>query len=404
LLDVAGLRSGDVRLILVQDRTLNAFVARGQNIFLHTGLLTETETAGEIAGVLAHEIGHISGGHLARLPEALDNLAIQNFIALILGAAAGALSGDAGVGAGVMTGAQSSALRSTLAYTRQQESSADAAALTFLDRVGWSAAGFSRFMSKLGDQELLYSANQDPYFRTHPLTRGRVSAINGHVSGRGARFAEPPREFEAAMARVRAKIIGFLDGRIAVGRRYPSSDNSDAALFARAVAAYRTSDLGVARTLTEQLIGRSPRDPYYREFLGDVQLSAGDARTAAQNYREAVGLAPDQPLLRFAQGRALLQIGDQASFEQAVAAFRAGLRSEPDNPRAWRDLSIALGRSGEVGRADLAFAESAFLVGDFAAARERGERARQRIPAGDPARLRAADLVQAAELELANRR
>lgn len=399
LLQAAGLAPNDVRIIMIQDRTLNAFVARGQNVFFHTGLLTRAESSDEIAGVMAHEIGHIAGGHLARLPEQLDNMATQTFLALILGAAAGALSGDPGVGAGVFGGASNAALRSTLSYTRTQESSADQAGLRYLSAVGWPAEGFMRFMETLNRQEALLVTSQDPYMRTHPVTSERVATIRSFVD------REPPGltlpvALQQGMARSRAKLIGYFEGRAAVGRYFPSYDGSIPARYARAWSAYSVGDLVEARRLTEGLLAGAPRDAYFQELMGEIALSGGRAREAVGYFEQAAALDRNSALLRFALGRALLQVGERQAYEKAIRALRVGLNMETQNPRAWLDFSIALGRTGQIGQADLAHANYASLIGNHQLALEKAEAAQRNLPAGDPARLRAGDLIAATRAEL----
>lgn len=404
LLQAAGLSPSDVRLVIVNDRSLNAFVARGQNVFMHTGLLMRAESSSEIAGVLAHEFGHIAGGHLARLPEQLDNMGTQAFLALILGAAAAALSGEPALGAGVAGGVQDYALRNTLSYTRLEESSADQAGLRYLNAVGWSAEGFLSFMEILNRQESLLSNNQDPYMRTHPVTSERVSTIRGFVESRRGVARPLPPALQEAMARSRAKLIGYLDGRAAVGRYYPSYDQSVSARYARAVAAFRAGDLADARGLTAALAREQPNDPYFQEFLGDIALDGQDMRGAVDHYRLAVQRAPDATLIQFSLGRALSNIGDDAAAREAVEVFRRALTAEPENPRGWLDFSIALGRIGEIGRAALAHANYASLIGSHQLAIDKAELAQRELPAGDPARLRAADLIAASQIALRRQR
>ena len=400
LLQAAGLAPEGVRIIMLNDKRLNAFVARGQNIFFHAGLLMRAESSSEIAGVMAHEIGHIAGGHLARLDVALDNMAMQNFLAIIVGAAAGALAGDPGVGAAVMGGGQSMALRNTLGHTRLEESSADQAGIRYLRSVGWSADGFMRFMQTLAQQESLLAGNQDPYMRTHPVTRDRVATIRAFVEGPGANLPKLPPALDAAMERVRAKLIGYLEGRAAVGRFYPSWDQSASAQYARAIAAFRAGDLREAETLTKALSASAPNDPYYIEFLGDIAVGARQFDQAAAYYRKSVSIAPEQALLYFSLGRALVQIGSEQAYREAAVALRRGLRWESTNPLGWRDFSIALGRLGETGRADLAYANYASLIGNHQLALNKAEAAKRALPPGDPARLRASDLIAASQNSL----
>src|SRR5690606_21793520 len=168
IFDAAGLASGDVEIYLVNDSTLNAFVAGGLKLFLNTGLIQRTAQPGQLIGVIAHETGHIAGGHLVRVRDEMENASIQSVLAAVLGAAAAAASGEGGLGAAIAAGGSSMAMRNFLQYSRAQESAADHAALRFLDRVNWSSKGLVEFLGVLEDQELLSATMQDPYLRSHP--------------------------------------------------------------------------------------------------------------------------------------------------------------------------------------------------------------------------------------------
>ncbi|HYE00852.1 MAG TPA: M48 family metalloprotease, partial [Alphaproteobacteria bacterium] len=186
----AGVSAESVSITLVDDPSLNAFVAGGQNMFFHTGLLTSVEEVGQLVGVLAHETGHIAGGHLVRLEGARDDISQQALIAGLLGLAAGIAAGRPDAGAGVMMGTQASALGALLGFTRSEEASADQAALSYLDANQLSARGLMNFLKKLEDQELLPEGKDSAYWRTHPLSRERVQAVRAHVDR--SRWSDKP--------------------------------------------------------------------------------------------------------------------------------------------------------------------------------------------------------------------
>ena len=225
LFAVAGLEPSAVRVYLVKDPSLNAFVAGGQKIFINTGLLIASDNANQVIGVIAHETGHITGGHLARSQDALRDASAQSILAFVLGAAA-AVAGQAGAGQAIIAGGTQLAQRSFLKYSRVQESSADQAALSMLEQTGQSAKGMLVFFDKLGDQEALLTASQDPYVRTHPLTRDRVDTIRAHVArSANSNVAERP-VFVERHSRMRAKLIAFLRSPVTTFRKYPAKDNS----------------------------------------------------------------------------------------------------------------------------------------------------------------------------------
>lgn len=399
LFRVAGVDPALVRITLIQARPINAFVTTGNRMFINTGLIQQSEGAGDLIGVLAHETGHIAGGHVTRLPEEMRNAMIRSIAGMLLGGAAAAAGGRSGgeAAAGIMLGSQAMAQGELLAFTRAQEQAADQAGMTYLERLGWSGAGLARLLRRMQDQELLAVGRQDPYFRTHPLSRDRMEFVTEWVARAppGAGGGLPPG-FEPAFRLVRAKLDGFIDSPATTWRRYPESDISAPARYARAIAQYRSGRPDPALAILDGLVREAPGNPWLRELQGQILFEAGRLREAVPALREAARLAPGEALVRLALGRALMETGEPAALRAAVAEFEASLRLERDSAFAWRQLGIAQGRLGEMPAADLALAEEAMLEGDFATARFLARRAEAALPLG-PLRLRAQDLRQAAQ-------
>ncbi len=401
LLAAAGLDRGLVRTYIIRDRSINAFVTTGNRLVVHTGLITSVESASELAGVLAHEVGHISGGHIARLPEELRNAMIRSVAAMLVGAAAAAATGQAGAAAAIGMGGQGLAMRELFAFTRTQENAADQAAVTYLARVGWSHAGLLRVMERLSQQEMLLTENQDPYLRTHPLTRDRIEFLRERLEGAAAQAAMPA-EIEQSFQMVRAKLIGFLEGA-SVGRVYPATDRSAPARYARAILAYRQGRTDEAVAGLDGLIAERPASPWLHELKGQVLHESGRLREALAAYREAARLAPGEGLIRGSLGRVMVDTADAALLPAAITELETATRLDPRTPLTWRTLGIAYGRAGDLGRSALALAEEAALVGDLRTQRDMAARAERLLPAG-PARLRAQDLLRAAEVLREERR
>ena len=239
----AGLDPSAVRIYLVNDKQINAFVAGGQNLFINTGLILQSRDAGQVIGVIAHEAGHIAGGHLARVHDALANATAEMILAMVLGAAAAAASGNPAVGGAVMSGGQNIGVRNLLAYTRTQEASADAAAMRFLDSTQQSAKGLLSFFDTLNQQEALTTARQDPYLRTHPLTQERIAALSDFVAHSPYSNTPVKPEFEEEHRRMLAKLRAFTDNPTMTLRRYPETDRSVEGRYARAIAGYPARQL-----------------------------------------------------------------------------------------------------------------------------------------------------------------
>ena len=397
LFRVAGVDPALVRMTLIQARPINAFVTTGNRLFINTGLIQQSAGAGDLAGVLAHETGHIAGGHVARLPEEMRNAMIRSIAGMLLGGAAAAAGGGGGAAAAGMLGGQAMAQGELFAFSRAQEQAADQAGMTFLDRLGWSGSGLRRLLLRMQEQEALVVGRQDPYLRTHPLSRDRLDFVTDWVERAGAVRGEAPMPpgLEAAFRMVRAKLDGFIDPPLTTWRRHPEGDGSAPARYARAIAQHRSGRADAALGLLDGLVREQPSNPWLRELQGQVLFEAGRVAEAVGPLRDAVRLAPGEALVRLALGRALMEAGDPALLPAAAAELEAALRIERENAFAWRQLAVAQGRLGLPARADLALAEEAMLTGDFPAVRTLARRAEEALPPG-PLRLRAADLRHAA--------
>jgi len=396
LFRTAGIDPALVRISVIQARPINAFVTTGNRLFVNSGLIQQAEGVGELVGVLAHEAGHIAGGHISRLPEEMRNAMIRSIAGMLLGGAAAAAGGRniGGNPGAVLLGGQALAQSELHAFTRAQEQAADQAGITYLERLGWPAGGLLRLLGRMQDQELLVTARQDPYFRTHPLSRDRMEFVTGVVAKRpGGGF---PPGFDPAFRMARAKLDGFIDPPLTTWRRYPESDTSAPARYARAIAQYRSARPDTALGLLAPLVREQPGNPWLRELQGQILFEAGRPAEAIPPLREAVRLAPSEPLIRTALGRALLEAGDRRLLREAVTEFEWSLRVERDNGFTWRQLGIAHGRLGEMPQADLALAEEAMLDGDYPRARMLARRAEEALPNG-ALKLRAQDLRFAAQ-------
>lgn len=396
LFAIAGLEPSAVRVYLVNDPSLNAFVAGGQKIFINTGLLIASDNANQVIGVMAHETGHIRGGHLARTQDALRDASAQSIVAYVLGAAA-VFAGRGQAGSAIIAAGTQVAQRSFLKYSRVQENSADQAALSILRQTGQSARGMLAFFEKLGDQEALLTASQDPYVRTHPLTRSRVDTIRAAVARSPySDVAERP-DFVVRHDRMRAKLIAFLRGPAETFRKYPASDNSLSGRYARSIARHKQRRTGKALELIRGLLAEYPGDPYFHEFHGQILLESGRAAAAVAPYKRAVALAPNSVLLRIGLGQAQVSTEDDRHIGPAIENMRRAVRLAPGNASAWRWLGMALGRHGETGQAALATAERYFLTGKFRDAIGQAARAERTLAKGTPGWLRAQDIKSAAQ-------
>jgi predicted Zn-dependent protease len=392
ILDAAGIGRDSVRIYIVNDDQLNAFVAGGMNLFLNTGLIMRTEHVGQLAGVMAHEVGHISGGHLSRVGGAQRRAAAEMILATVLGAAA-AVVGGPGLGAAIITGGQSYAQSGLMRFSRGQEQAADQAGISYLERAGISAAGLAEFFRILDNQNVLAVSNTNPYLQTHPLTRDRIQFVENQVAAEGGRLAELPPGWELAHGRMVVKLQAFLLDPSEVLQRY-QSDDTLLGRYAKAIALYRLPDLPAALDAIDALLVEHPDDPYFHELKGQMLFENGHIQEAVAPYRKAVELRPDAALLRVGLAQALVESGAPDANAEAIADLEEAVGREPTNAGAWRLLGIAQGRDGREGVSNLSLAEYALLIGKQDDARLYARRAEGKIDPSDPAWLRLQDVLR----------
>lgn len=387
----AGLNPNAVNSYLVNAPSINAFVTGGQNVFMHTGTIQQAETPNEIIGVIAHETGHITGGHLSRSQEAVAAATAPAIIGYLLGVGAiFAGAGDAGLA--LITGGQQVAQRSFLAYSRTQEASADQAALDFLERTGQSGEGLVSFFDKLADQEALSTRSQDPYVRTHPLSRERIAALQNRVEKSPYREVPDPVSWQSQMDMVKAKLHGFIDRPQVTFRRYPESDTSAPARYARAIAYYKIPNTDRAIAEMDALIADFPQNAFFPEFKGQALFESGRAAEAADAYRAASLLRPNEPLIMVGLGQSLLATEDPAKVTEARGILERATQLEKDYPTAYRILAQAYAQEGNKPMAALATAEQNAARGNLGEAKQWASRAKRDLPEGSPAWQRADDI------------
>jgi predicted Zn-dependent protease len=404
LVEAAGLRPGDVQIVLISDDSINAFVIGGQTVYIHSGLITRSENANEVQGVIAHELGHITGGHVIRSAEGIRSAMGISLLSLLLGAAAMAAGGGE-AGAAIMSAGQRAAIGRYLAFSRTQESSADQAGASFLHRAGISGRGSLAFFERLQNLEFRYNIPQeDSYERTHPLNRERIAVLENtyHSDPAWDRATDP--QLEERFQRVRAKLIGFVNEPTRVFQQFPESNHSIPARYARAYAWHRSHHPDRAIAETDSLLRDRPGDPFFLELRGQILLETGRPRDALDSLRQAVAAAPDQPLIAALLGHALISTEDPANFEEAKQVLRTAIGRDNSNPFAWYQLGIVYDREGDQARAALATAERYNLIGQPALALANAEQAMMGIAVGTPDWLRAQDIAMVTRTEVERQR
>jgi predicted Zn-dependent protease len=402
ILRAAGLEKQNIQIVIINDSAFNAFVADGRRIFVNYGAIMQSETPNQIIGVLAHETGHLAGGHLAKMREQLAQAQTQMIIAMLLGAGAmvagargGGNSGLANAGAAAVAGPQEMIRRTLISYVRQQEENADRAGVKFLTATGQSAKGMYETFKRFTNESLFAARGADPYLQSHPMPAERVAALEelARSSPYWDKKDDPALQLRHDM--MRAKISAFMERQDTVYRRYPLSNDSLPARYAHAISTYLHGDLRTALGMIDALIQVQPNSPYFYELRGQALLEGGKPAEAIAPLRRAVQLSNNAPLIEMLLGQALVATNNKAYSEEAIAILRAAVARETEAPLGYAQLAMAYGRKGDYAEADLASAQAAFLRGDNKTARELASRAKTRFAVGTPGWVKADDIVAA---------
>jgi len=400
ILRAAGLGPQNVQVVIINNRAFNAFVMDGRRIFVNSGALFDSTTPNQIVGVLAHESGHIAGGHLAKMRQEMANAQTQMILATVLGLGAvvagaktGAGQSASQIGMAALTGPQEMIRRSLLSYVRAQEEQADKAGVKFLAATGQSAKGMYDTFRRFADQTMFTARGVDPYVQSHPMPAERVRALEEVAKTSPYWDKKDPSELQLRHDMMRAKLAGFMDRPDTITRRYPTSDTSLPARYARAISAYRFSDLRNAIGQIDALIAAQPNNPYFHELKGQALMESGRGAEAVAPLRRAAALAPHAQLIRALLAQALVSTHDAKHADEAIAILRDVLIHEKELVSGYRELAMAYGQKGDLAQADLASAQASFASGDFKTARELAARAKTRLPTGSPGWVKADDIA-----------
>ncbi len=405
LIKAAGLDPKNVDIVLINDRSINAFVAGGQAVYIHSGLIEAADSANEVQGVISHELGHVVGGHAVRFNEGLGPATGITIASLILAAAAIA-AGAGEAGAGILSAGQTAAYGKLLAYTRGQEGVADASGAKFLSGAGITGKGSIAFFKKLQNFEFrLGLPQEDSYNRTHPLSGERISVLQDTYSVDPAWNTPANTKWQSDFMRIKAKLRGFIADPAITLRSYPESDQSVAARYARAYAWHKAAYPQKALGEAENLLTGAPNDPYFLELYGQILLESGRPEDAVIPLRKATLITNNQPLIAGIFGHALIESDDKSNLEEAERVLKAAVTKDNQNPFAWYQLGVVYERRGDTARAALASAERYLMEGAPQFALPNAQTALAGLPEYTPDWIRAQDvnLVAQAQLEKLNK-
>lgn len=393
----AGITPEDVRIFIVGDPAINAFVAGGLNMFIHTGLIKAAPKPSMVIGVIAHETGHLAGAHLSQLSQKTSRATIGSIIGTVIGAAT--IAGGGGeAGAGIIMGSQNMALRNLLSGIRVNEESADHAALSYLDSLGISASGMLEMFEVLRRNER--GTQRDPYLQSHPLTQQRISTMRNHVRNSEIAKDAVPSSFAAMHDRMLAKLIAFTEPYETTLRRYPKNNTSVAARYGRAIAEYRNSNPDAALALIESLIAEYPEDPFFYDTKGQILFENARISDALSAYQKAYDFMPNSALILTDYAKTMIAMEKPELLAQAITLLTRATSLDDSNGFTWRQLAIAYGKQGKLGESYLALAQEAAVSGQPEEVLQQVKRAKEGLRDNEAALLEADDLARDAEEQI----
>ena len=399
VLVAAGLDADKVQYLLIASDELNAFSTFRLRIGLNTGLIMEADTPNQLFGVIAHETGHISGGHMTRTDEIERAARAPMAISLGLGIIA-ALAGAPDAGAGIMASSPTFGQMGALRYMQTEEAAADAAGVKAMEKAGMSGKGLVDFFYKFRNAETFSNAERYEFFRTHPLSRERIQAMSNLVTRQPHYGAVDTPEVVGEFEVIKAKLAGFLDDPIKTFNLYPESNVSYPARYARVIANYKMGNWDKALTQLDVLLGEQPDNPYLWELKGQIYFETGRPALAEPAHEKSVALMPQAPLLQLNLGQTLIAMGDKDSLNAAVTHLNESIKYEDSNSFTWTQLAQAYDGLKQPGQARLATAEAQYYDGDYESARTSAVWSQKYLDATSPEYRRARDIVLATSSEM----
>ena len=398
----AELDTNAVKTYLLNDNTINAFVMGGQNVFINSGLLLKAEKANQVIGVISHETGHITGGHLSRFENGFSQMATYSLLGVLLGIGAMA-AGSADAGMALMMGGQHVGYRSLLKFSRTQESSADQAALTLLEKTEQSGKGLIEFFEILGDQELVPEKYQDPYARTHPMNSVRINRMQDQVKESPYYETETDPELEQKFKLLQAKLFGYLRPYHATMVRYPLGDNSINARYARTYAYHKEHKVDKAIEEISGLIAENPNNPFFYETKGQILFEDGKVTESLEPYKNAVKYLPDSALLRMSYAQSLISTEEDRYLQEAIKNLELSLEQDPLNSFGWKQASIAYHRNNNEALTHYSTAQHFLLSGDARGAMINAKKAVDLLPKDSPRWIKAQDIMITMEANMSDK-
>lgn len=385
----ANITPARLKIHIVHDDDFNAFVSGGEDVYIYTGLLTQIKSPAALQAVVAHELGHTIGGHMAQMADRMAAEMRRALLIQALGIGLMAASGEPSLGAGVLAGAGGVATQGMLSFSRDEERMADNMGLDLMRRAGYDPAAFVAVFEQMRDITGAAENKINPNRINHPLTAERLKNVREYIAAHPGKYKSADSQYSTEYERVRAKLVGYLDTPGRVADLYPKSNTSDGAIYARAISNMRTGNLDAAATGVKTLTSRNPKNPYYYELLGDIKFAAGDYDAAAAAYENALKYAPNAPQIQTVLALVLTERAATGDLDRArELCLRANLVA-PSALTYW-----ALARSfGTDPRSNWALAEYYSIMGNTKKARSYAKLAQKSLPHDSPEFIKSGDIL-----------
>ena len=395
---VAGLDTKNLKIYIVNDNSINAFVSGGQNIFINSGLIKKFSDPSVISGVIAHEIGHIASSHLARGSEAFSNNANATLLGYLLGIGA-IISGNPQVGSAIILSSSHVGNRLALKFNRSQEESADILALKYLEKLRLPTKGLLEIMNYFQEQSVGSKNIINPYDLTHPISSSRIQLIKNFNLKYKYANAKFDKKITKDFHRVQAKLDGFLD-EIETTFRSRRNRFDDDSQLAKAIAYYRKNDFEESHKLLDELIKNNPQDGFLYELKAEFLFNENKIYEAILNYKKALNYLdePSKTLSQIAFANAILQLksNDKFLLNLAIENLQKSQKYESENALIFKSLASAYTLDNKDGKAFLALAEYNYILKEYDKAQKLAEEAFKKLEKTQDkiSQLRAQDLIE----------
>lgn len=394
---LAGLDPRSIKVFIIGDNSINAFVAGGQNLFINTGLIRKYKTPDALIGVIAHEVGHIAGGHLVRSYERGSSLEKQMVLGYVLGIAA-IFAGSPEAGSAMILGSSQIAERSFLKFSRSQEEAADSLAIQYLAKMHYPADGLIGLLEGFDADLIGFKDKIDEYQITHPVSRKRIDLIKSKTANQKFSDQKINQKLQSKLNRILEKLEGFLDDPQKLIEKY-DRDHSDRAIYIKSIAYFRLGEFKKAQNFLEKIIKISPQDGFLYELQGDFFFGSGKNDEAIAAYKKAIKNLgeKDAVISRINLANCVIAAveSEQDLLKIAIENLNQARKFENENPILFKSLSRAYEKIGDKARSALMLAEFNFLTDNKEKCQKLAKEALESLAEIATAeRIRAQDLIE----------